>query len=72
MGPVTASRHFSGQRLRELRKQAGHTSTEFAYHVGVGHHSVLSWESGHTRPSANYLPRIVALLDCDLADLYGE
>ena len=46
---------------------------ELAQRVGVSKVAVCMWESGETKPSADKLPTIAAVLECEIEDLYdGE
>lgn len=46
---------------------------ELAQRVGVSKVAVCLWESGGTKPSADKLPTIAAVLECEIEDLYdGE
>lgn len=47
-----------GARIREARKQAGHTQQRLAELVGVGAHTVWAWEAGRMRPNQENLSAI--------------
>jgi len=59
-------------RIRELRLAAGMTLQELASIMGVKYPSVQAWETGKTSPTANKLPKLAAVLGCEINDLYGE
>lgn len=44
-----------GARIREVRKEAGHTQKRLAELVGVGAHTVWCWEAGRMRPNQENL-----------------
>lgn len=47
-----------GQRLRELREQAGLSQTELAKSVGVSRNAVSQWEADVTQPSTRRLSSV--------------
>ena len=56
--------------IRELRKAAGLTQSQFAEKIGVSQATVAEWERGDYFPSAQRLPAIAAALGCTLEDLF--
>ncbi|MEZ5853841.1 MAG: helix-turn-helix domain-containing protein [Hyphomicrobiaceae bacterium] len=52
-----------GQRLRELREQAGLSQTELAKAVAVSRNAVSQWESDVTQPSTRHLAEVARVLN---------
>ena len=48
------------------------TRYELAQAVEVSYQAVAQWENGVMVPSADKLPTIAALLDCEVNDLYDD
>jgi transcriptional regulator with XRE-family HTH domain len=61
-----------GQRLAELRKQAGYTQTELAAELDISQRMVAYYESPHSAPPANLLPQIAAVLGVSIDELFGR
>jgi transcriptional regulator with XRE-family HTH domain len=63
--------HSLGERLRELREQAGLSIRQLALRVGV-HHSYLAYlEHGEReKVSADILQKIAEVLDADASELF--
>ena len=59
-------------RIRELRERRGLTGTELARMTGVTPPAVIGWENGLVAPSADKLPVLAAMLDCEVGDLYDD
>lgn len=59
-------------RIRELRERRGLTGTELARMTGVTLPAVIGWENGSKTPTADKLPTIAALLECEVNDLYDD
>ncbi len=55
-----------GQRLRELRQQAGLSQTELAKAVGVTRNAVSQWEADTTQPSTKRLAEVSRVLNVPL------
>jgi transcriptional regulator with XRE-family HTH domain len=63
---------FSGQKLREIRKNAGLTGQELGLRVGISQAAISSYTRGHTIPT---LPRLILLSDflgVDINDFFAE
>lgn len=45
---------------------------ELAQRVGVSEVAVCLWESGKSNPTADKLPTIAAVLECEIEDLYDD
>lgn len=63
----------------QLRIKSGLSKTKLAPLLGVSRHSVANYESGHTRPDADYERRLIEVAECSpievaqmLCDLLGE
>lgn len=48
------------------------TRYELAEAANVSYQSVAQWENGVMVPSADKLPTIAALLECEVGDLYDD
>ena len=59
-------------RIRALREARGMTRYELAQAVEVSYQAVAQWENGVMVPSADKLPTIAALLECEVNDLYDD
>lgn len=57
-------------RIRELRRGRKLTGTTLAQACGVTLAAVTGWEDGSSRPTADKLPVIAAVLECEVGDLY--
>jgi len=51
-----------GQRLRELREEAGLSQSDLADQVGVTRNAVSQWEADATQPSTRHLPKLARAL----------
>lgn len=54
-----------GTQLRLARKRKKLTQRALAQAVGAKHNSVSNWESGHSRPDAETIRALCALLEVD-------
>lgn len=45
---------------------------DLAQRVGVSEVAVCLWESGKSKPSADKLPIIAAVLECEVGELYDD
>ena len=61
-----------GQRIRELREEAGHTQAQAAEHVGIDDKHWSDIECGRTNPTVATLVGIARGLDVTLADLFTD
>lgn len=59
-------------RIRALREARGMTRYELAEAANVSYQSVAQWENGVMVPSADKLPVLAAMLDCEVGDLYDD
>ena len=59
-------------RIRELREARGVSQYGLARRLGVTKMAVSRWESGAAMPTADKLPTIAALLECEVNDLYDD
>lgn len=50
-----------GQRIRELRIDAGISQQKLAEEIGVNRSAVSFWESGINEPKATYIARLAIL-----------
>ena len=50
-----------GQRIRELRIDAGISQQKLAEEIGVNRSAVSFWESGINEPKATYIARLATL-----------
>lgn len=59
-------------RIRELREARGVSQSGLARRLSVTKMAVSRWESGAAMPTADKLPIIAALLECEVNDLYDD
>lgn len=59
-------------KLLDARKRAGFSQERAAAAVGTSRRHWIRWESGETMPHPDYLQRIAAVLDVDVAELAEE
>ena len=59
-------------RIRELREARGLSQHGLARRLGVTKMAVSRWESGAAMRTADKLPTIAALLECEVNDLYDD
>ena len=57
-------------RIRELRERLGISQSELARRMGVKHRSVIQWETGKAMPTADKLPKLAAILEVTIDELY--
>ncbi len=69
---MSVQRIFSGERLRERRKQLKLSRDVLAFAVGRTVDSIGNYERGFTTPSAEVLVRLAEHLECDLDDLFED
>lgn len=60
-----------GERLKELRKAAGLTQSQFSEKLGVHLQTVSKWERGVTEPDLSLLGEMAAVLGVSLEKLIG-
>ena len=61
-----------GQYIAQCRKRRGMNPKELAGLLHVTEQAVSRWESGAAMPTADKLPTIAALLECEVNDLYDD
>jgi len=61
-----------GQRLQDARKKKGMTQEELATRMGISAQAVSKWETGLSYPDITTIPTLAALLDMDIAELFGQ
>jgi transcriptional regulator with XRE-family HTH domain len=66
----TASRLFSGGRLRELRRASDLTAQQLADAADVTIAGLMHYETGRSRPGINRLPLLADALGCPIDDLF--
>ena len=59
-------------RIRALREARGMTRYELAQAAAVSYQAIAQWENGVVAPSADKLPVLAAMLDCEVGDLYDD
>ena len=59
-----------GQKIKERRDQLGIEQKAFAAQIGVGANAVSNWEHGRARPDISLLPKICALLQIPIHELF--
>lgn len=58
--------------IRARRKARGISQAELARRLGVAAMSVSQWEQGEAMPTADKLPTIAAVLECEIRELYDD
>lgn len=61
-----------GHNIRRIRKARNLYQRELAAMVGTEGFAVSRWEMGRVLPGPEYLARIAAALECEIADFYLE
>ena len=61
-----------GERLRELRKQAGFSQSELAVKLKISKSSVNMYERGEREPGFEIMEAIADLFNVDMDYLYGR
>ena len=69
---MTTKIYTSLPGIRTRRRSLGLQAAPLAAALGISRSAWSQWESGETMPSAGYLPALAELLQCSIADLYGE
>ena len=59
-------------RIRALREARGASQLALARRVGVSKMTWSKWERGVIMPSADKLPTIAAVLECEVGELYDD
>lgn len=62
---------FFGEKIRRARKAAGLTQRQLAQQLGVSNTSVSNWEKDLSRPDADLLQALCAVLGVQPNDFYG-
>lgn len=57
--------------LKRLREKAGITQAALAGALGVDRTTVTKWEIGRSFPRAELLPKLAAVLGCEIGELYA-
>lgn len=65
------TRQLLGERIRLFRKKAGLRQPELADRLGISKTAVSSWETGHSRPDIDHLPRLCRILQVSPSLLLG-
>lgn len=60
-----------GDRIKELRKDAGLSQAELSRKLSITRSSVNAWESGFSAPTAQYIIEMAALFHCTSDYLLG-
>jgi len=60
-----------GKRIKEIRKNNGHTISEIATRTGVTAGLISRVENGRTIPSLPVLLKIISSLDVEVIDFFG-
>jgi len=58
-------------RIRKLRERAGLSQAQLADRLDMDPSTVSKWESEDIKPRADVLPRLAALLNCSIDELFG-
>ena len=62
---------FFGEIIRNARKSLGLTQRQLADQIGVSNTSVSNWEKGLSRPDADLIQKLCAVLHLQPNDIYG-
>ena len=62
---------FFGETIRNARKALGLTQRQLADTLGVANTSVSNWEKGLSRPDADMIQKLCAILHLQANDFYG-
>lgn len=62
---------FFGEKIRQGRKAAGLTQRQLADRLGVSNTSVSNWEKNLSRPDADLIQALCAVLALQPNDFYG-
>lgn len=62
----------SGERIRQLRKEAGLTQEALGKKLGVIKQTVSSWENGVSEPNSEILSNMASIFDIPIGYLYGD
>ena len=62
---------FFGEIIRNARKALGLTQRQLADQIGVSNTSVSNWEKGLSRPDADLIQKLCAILHLQANDLFG-
>jgi len=62
---------FFGEKIRRARKAAGMTQRQLADRLGVSNTSVSNWEKDLSRPDADLIQALCAVLNLQPNDVYG-
>ena len=62
---------FFGEKIRRARKAAGLTQRQLADRLGVSNTSVSNWEKDLSRPDADLIQALCAILALQPNDFYG-
>lgn len=63
---------FFGEVIRQARKNAGLTQRQLAEKIGVSNTSVSNWEKNLSRPDADLIRKLCAVLDMQPNEFYGS
>lgn len=62
---------FFGEKIRNARKSLGLTQRQLADRLGVSNTSISNWEKGMSRPDADMIQALCAVLQLQPNDFYG-
>ena len=62
---------FFGEKIRRARKAAGLTQRQLAEKIGVANTSVSNWEKDLSRPDADLIQKLCAVLNVQPNHFYG-
>ena len=62
---------YFGETIRNARKALGLTQRQLADSLGVSNTSVSNWEKGLSRPDADMIQKLCAVLHLQANDFYG-
>ena len=62
---------FFGEKIRSARKTLGLTQRQLAEKIGVTNTTISNWEKGISRPDADLIQTLCAVLHLQPNDFYG-
>lgn len=59
-------------KVKDKRMSLNMTQDELAQKLNIQRSTVSMWETGEAMPRADKLPELARILQCDIADLFGD
>ena len=61
-----------GTNIKRYREEQKMSQTDLADLIDVSQAVISSWESDHTTPNSNYLPKLAKIFDKEIYDLFPK